>query len=450
MELSYKNEQPLFVIALIISLCVWLALVLGTAGFALLYGLFFYIAYLFAQSGFISYIKGTGVKISATQYPDLHARLLECCRKIDLAQCPDCYVLRTGFFNALATKFRGKHFIVLFSEVIDALHNDPEAFNFYFGHELGHIHRKHLSWGVWLAPARILPLLGAAYSRACEYTCDRYGLACCPSPAAAQRGLLAIATGDTRFTSTDIDAYIGQRDETSGFWMSFHELIGAYPWLVKRAAAVKSLAEGQAPEQPQRSALAWCFALFVPNAGGGGSAAALLIVIAIIGILAAVAIPAFTQYRQLSQMGAAMEQEEMLSGEAAGSEDQLEATSADLDGQAPEAQALEDDPLDEDPWMRPALDVLSIQGAVAAFYERQARLPANLEELGEALPGAVQSDDFVLMMSADHSILMIFNAAPLAGKSLRMVPSLEEQTVTWQCLSDNLEEEEAAVLCNLE
>jgi hypothetical protein len=80
MEMTYKNEQPLFVIALIISMICWLVLVVGTAGFALLYGLFFYIAYLFAQSGFISHIKGTGVKVSANQYPDLYARLLECCR----------------------------------------------------------------------------------------------------------------------------------------------------------------------------------------------------------------------------------------------------------------------------------------------------------------------------------------------------------------------------------
>jgi Zn-dependent protease with chaperone function/Tfp pilus assembly major pilin PilA len=454
--MTYKNEQPLFVIALIVSLIFWLCLVLGTAGIALLYGLFFYIAYLFAQSGFISYIKGTGVKVSANQYPDLYERLMACCRKIGLTTSPDCYVLRTGFFNALATKFRGKHFIVLFSDVIDALHNDPEGFNFYIGHELGHIHRKHLTWGVWLAPARILPLLGAAYSRACEYTCDRYGLACCQSPAAAQRGLLAIATGDTRFTSTDIDAYIGQRDETNGFWMSFHELIGTYPWLVKRAAALKSLAEGHAPEQPRRNPLAWLFALFVPNAGGGGSAAAFLIVIAIIGILAAVAVPAFTQYRQRALMGALMEQQEAFQDEAADQEAQLEeGAAADLDEQAQEEQASEEQAVegeaaDSEPLMAAAIGVLTIQGAVETFHERHSRLPATLDELGEALPGRGQSDVYGLVMQADHSLLMVFNADPLRGKSLRMVPSLEDQTVIWQCLSDDLEEEEVAALCDFE
>ena len=49
-------------------------------------------------------------------------------------------------------------------------------------HELGHIHRGHVRWHFVLAPAPLVPFLGAALSRAREYTCDRYGAAGAADP----------------------------------------------------------------------------------------------------------------------------------------------------------------------------------------------------------------------------------------------------------------------------
>ena len=72
MDAVYKNERPLFVIALLISLLVWGVLIVVTFGIALLYVLLFFVIYLFVQSAFISYLKGTAVHITAAQFPDLH------------------------------------------------------------------------------------------------------------------------------------------------------------------------------------------------------------------------------------------------------------------------------------------------------------------------------------------------------------------------------------------
>ncbi|MFZ1986407.1 MAG: M48 family metalloprotease [Desulfatitalea sp.] len=436
MEMVYKNEKPLFILALIISLTFWFFLVVGTVGIALFYALIFYVAYLFAQSGFISHIKGTGVKVSTTQYPDLHERLMACCKKIGLDQTPDCYVLRTDVFNALATRFRGRHFIVLFSDVVDTLKEDPEALNFYIGHEIGHIHRKHLTWGVWLAPAKILPLLGAAYSRACEYTCDRYGLACCESPVAAQRGLVAIGAGSTRFATTNIDGYIGQSAETNGFWMSFHELCGGYPWLVKRAAAVKMLAEGKEPLHPGRNPIAWMFACCVPNAGVGG-AGSLIIVAAIIGILAAVAVPIYTQYQQRAMFGAAMEQteEEMLgdSDEAAEAEAGLE--EAENDENYSTQMALV------------ALEVATVRGVVQEFFAANKRLPASTAELSEALPGGSTSELSTVTLQKSGYVSIAFSAGELNGRSLLLVPTVEAEALSWTCQSESFDEVELSVVC---
>src|SRR5690348_13083971 len=102
-SLLYKNEKTLFGIALTISLIAWSALILGTLGIALIYALFFFIAYLFAQSGLISYLRGTATRITEEQFPDLHQRIVQCCQKLKLENVPDAYLLHAGgVFNAFA------------------------------------------------------------------------------------------------------------------------------------------------------------------------------------------------------------------------------------------------------------------------------------------------------------------------------------------------------------
>ena len=295
-SLVYRHEPALFMIMLVISLAVWGLLIVGTLGLALVYVLLGFIFYLFIQSAFISYIKGTGVRVTPEQFPDLHARLTACSEKLGLKSVPEAYLLHAnGIFNALATRFLGRNFIVLYSDIVDALEVRPESLNFYIGHELGHIKRGHLVWGPWLWPAGLLPLLGAGYSRSREYTCDLHGAACCASPEDALRALAALAAGGSRWKTVNLNAYSSQN--VGGFWMSFNELIADYPWLVKRMLWIDPATA--AHRVTGRHPLAWLLALFVPRLGTGGSA---LVFIAIIGILAAVAIPAYADYMARAQL----------------------------------------------------------------------------------------------------------------------------------------------------
>lgn len=305
MVLIYKNEKTLFGIMLALSVVLWTALLIGTVGLALVYGLLFFLAYCFAQSALIAHIKGTGVQITEQQCPDLHRQIAASCKKLGHGEAPDAYLMQMGgAFNAFATRFFGRDFLVLYSDVVDALADNPDALNFYIGHEIGHIKRKHLKWSTVLLPASVLPLIGAAYSRAREYTCDRHGLAACDNAVNAEFGMATLAAGGKRWRTMSKTAYIAQSQHTDGFWMSFHELVGDYPWLVKRMGALRSLAQGQEPRQPSRHPMAVLLALFVPRLGMGGGGG-LIVTVAIVAVLAAVAIPAYQVYAQKAQVAAA-------------------------------------------------------------------------------------------------------------------------------------------------
>lgn len=301
MSIIYNKEKTLFMILATISVIFWLAFIVGTVGIGLLWLLVFFIIYLFAHSGFISYIRGTGVEVTEEQFPELYRDFTFCCEKLDIQKQPTLFLLNSdGILNALATKFLGKQYVVLYSSIVEALESRPQAIRFYIGHELGHIKRKHLNWGPILLPATWLPLVGAAYFRACEYSSDLHGATCCEEPKDAAFAIGVLAAGNSLWKKINYDVYSKQSDETGGFWMSFHELVSDYPWLTKRLKHVMLKMQGSEYKVPMRNPIAWFFALFVPRfgIGGGGS---FIAIIAIVGILAAVAIPAYQDYIKRAQ-----------------------------------------------------------------------------------------------------------------------------------------------------
>ena len=174
-ELVYPRERTLGTITLILGLLVWLALIVGTVGGALIGLALGFVLYLFAQSTLIAHIKGNGVELSETQFPDLHKQFTICCDRLQIKKRPQAYILNgNGGFNAFATKFLGTQFVILMSDVVDAMDKHPDGVRFYIGHELGHLRMKHLSGHLLRWPVLWLPLIGAAYSRARESTCDRH------------------------------------------------------------------------------------------------------------------------------------------------------------------------------------------------------------------------------------------------------------------------------------
>jgi Zn-dependent protease with chaperone function/type II secretory pathway pseudopilin PulG len=302
-ELVYPRERTLGTITLVIGLLIWLGLIAGTFGTALIGLAVGFVLYLFVQSTLIAHIKGNGVELSEAQFPDLHAQFTACCDRLQMKTRPQAYILNgNGGLNAFATKFLGTQFVVLMSDVVDAMDKHVDGVRFYMGHELGHLRMKHLSGHLLRWPALWLPLLGAAYSRARESTCDRHGLACSGSPVGAARSLAALSAGSERWQQLDVTAYLRQANHSSGFWMSFHELTAGYPWLTKRAARVMDTGA----QMPPRSGFAYFLAAFIPYAGRLGGGFGLLILVYIVGVLAAVALPAYHDYTVRASVSAAV------------------------------------------------------------------------------------------------------------------------------------------------
>ena len=72
--------------------------------------------------------------------------------------------------------------------------------------------------------------------------------------------MVALAAGAQRWRMVDLPAFEAQAALSRGFWMSYHELVGGYPWLTKRVARVL---EPDA-EMPARNGFAYVLALFSP------------------------------------------------------------------------------------------------------------------------------------------------------------------------------------------
>ncbi|HEY2274781.1 MAG TPA: M48 family metalloprotease [Steroidobacteraceae bacterium] len=291
-DLVYPRERVLGTVTLVLAILAWLALIVGTVGIALALLALAAIGYLFTHSALIAHVKGNGVELSSEQFPDLHAQFLACCKRLGIADPPEAYILNgNGVLNAFATKFLRDRYIVLTSDIVDAMQGNAEGLRFYMGHELGHLRMKHISKALLRWPVLWLPLLGAAYSRARESTCDRHGLACSGSGDSAVQALSVLAAGRARWRTLNVASYVRQTEHSRGFWMSFHELISGYPWLTKRAVRMTDEAAA-----PARNPFAYLVAVFVPFGGRLGGGFSFLIMVYIVGILAAIAIPAYRDY----------------------------------------------------------------------------------------------------------------------------------------------------------
>jgi Tfp pilus assembly major pilin PilA len=218
-------------------------------------------------------------------------------------------------------------------------------------------------------------LLGAAYSRARESTCDRHGLACSGSAEGAARALAALAAGSESWKQLNVAGYIQQSSHSSGFWMSYHELTGGYPWLTKRVARVMDADAAI----PGRNGLAYLLAAITPHVGRTGGGFGLIVLIYVVAILAAVALPAYQDYTVRAALGGVLAETE------------------------------------------------STRDALGSYYESNQAIPASLEALGVT---AQLADGSQLSLDTANMVLTV---STQYGEFL-LIPAQDEQGgIVWEC-----------------
>ncbi len=234
----WPSEQPLRIFVIVVSIAIWLMLALSIIG--LIYVGLIALFLFFTHVAFITHVRGSAVRLGPEQFPELHARVVELARRSGLAEAPEAYLMESGgSLNAFATRlFRGR-MIVLFSDLLEACGDDESARDMVIGHELGHLRAGHLDWITFTAPGMLVPFLGSAYSRAREYTCDRWGAFLCGDPAGAARGLAILAAGGQHGPKVNLRAFVAQRESLDTGWMTIGQWLSGYPPLSARVAAIE-------------------------------------------------------------------------------------------------------------------------------------------------------------------------------------------------------------------
>lgn len=293
-ELRTGSERKLHTAMLVVSGLIWTVLVVTIVG--LLYGLFIGFFIFAAHALMIAHIKGNAVKLSETQLPAIHRKVVDASRTLGLETVPEVYVVQAGgMLNAFATKFFSRNFIVIYSDLLEACDENGKEMDMVIGHEIGHLALGHLK-RIWLlAPGFIIPWLGPAYSRAREYSCDLCGYEVVGDLDSAAKGLAILAAGGKYGQQVNMNEFVRQAQDTAGFWTSVYELNASHPYLPKRVAALLShRAPGTVPAVKRNG---WAYPLAPMFAFGSGSGAGPLVMVAVIAILAAIAIPQFAAFK---------------------------------------------------------------------------------------------------------------------------------------------------------
>lgn len=190
----------------------------------------------------LGYLKGNAIKINQQQFPDIHGILESHAKKLDM-QTPDMYLLQSnGALNAFATRLIRRDYVIVYSDILELAYQEGiDVVSFIIGHELGHIKRNHTGFfkAVFLSPARFVPLLGYAYSRACEYTCDNIGYNLCP--AGGLKGALLLAAGKKLYKKINVEELVLNTRCESKFARGFAEIFSTHPALVKRVSVMHDL-----------------------------------------------------------------------------------------------------------------------------------------------------------------------------------------------------------------
>lgn len=263
----WPGERIWLALVALVAALIWILLAVSIIG--LIYALFLGIFFFLAHTVFIAHLRGSGVRLGRAQLPELNERVERLARRLGLKQVPEAYLMQAGgALNALATKYLGRDSIVLYSELIEACGDNGAALDFIIAHELAHLRAGHLRLRWLLLPGLIMPFIGSAYSRACEYTADRAALASAGRSEEALLGLVILVAGGKLAGRIDKSRLIAQVESLNTPWMKLGQWLSSHPPISRRLAALLELPVKGARLAALGAAAIVLLGLSVPTLGG--------------------------------------------------------------------------------------------------------------------------------------------------------------------------------------
>lgn len=250
----HKKELPLLTLLVIINLLVVVGVVIATVlgiengSEYILSGVVIIIAVIFGLGKYYAEAQVYSVRLSRTQFPEIYEIADSFSVELNLEKTPEIYLRQgNGVLNAFAARFINKNYIVLHAEIFETAYmqdRDMSALAFIIGHELGHISLGHTKMRKMFATlfTKAIPFIGSAYSRACEYSCDR--IAAELAPEGKQTGLMLLCAGRNLYKKVDIDVYLNEL-EPSGIFVWFVNAMASHPVLSRRIRALNGLCESK-------------------------------------------------------------------------------------------------------------------------------------------------------------------------------------------------------------
>ncbi|MGK7377558.1 M48 family metallopeptidase [Planococcus sp. 1R117A] len=267
-SIQSNRETVYFIISLAFSIFVYLLAIVSIVGIAIALPIF--VMLLFTNALMLGSVRGNGVRIHEKQFPDVYESVQALSKEMGLKKVPDVFVVQSeGALNAFATRFFGRNMVVLYSEVFElAREQGQEELNFVIAHELAHVKRRHVWKNILIMPAGFIPFLSQAYSRSCEYTCDRHAAYTIQNAAAAKRALTLLGIGKKMYTEVNEEAYREQIASESNSFVWLSEVLSSHPNLPKRIQAIQQFENSSTP-------------VYTPNHGKIALSASLLFAAAI-------------------------------------------------------------------------------------------------------------------------------------------------------------------------
>jgi Zn-dependent protease with chaperone function len=182
--------------AFMVSLLLWLflgLLVIGSWGIILVVWFIGWLIKRMLSEYNVRKLQAVGTVATADQFPEVANALAEICNQFNVEQLPKVIILNSSEVNAFALRFARKKVIVLLSQVLEGIIDQPLQLRFILAHELGHLVLDDSFGG------KFLIYRPAAFKAARELTCDNCGCAAAGDLEGAKTALKRLGVGNRLF-----------------------------------------------------------------------------------------------------------------------------------------------------------------------------------------------------------------------------------------------------------